>query len=81
MVSRSRRDSVGGGGGSTTIFLFRGLQKPAQFSGGEGSTRNFPFRLSSVSATGPSYLRSGSTVVSSDALLCIGDRHCDVQLR
>ena len=41
MISRSRPDSVGGG---VVAETFRGLQKPARFSGGGGgSSRNFPW--------------------------------------
>ena len=36
MISKSRRDSVGGGGSSTK--LFRVLQKPTRFSGGGGGS-------------------------------------------
>ena len=35
MISRSRRDSVGGGGGVVAEF-FRDLQEPTWFSGGGG---------------------------------------------
>ena len=59
MVSGSRRDSVGGGG-SSIICLFRGLQKPARFSGGGGGSRptmNFPlmgpFYIFRLSQRGP----------------------------
>ena len=39
MVSRSRRDSVGGGG--VVAEFFRDLHEPTRFSGGGGSTRIF----------------------------------------
>ena len=40
MVSKSRRDSVGGGG---VAEFSRGLQKSTRFSGGGGSSRIFPW--------------------------------------
>ena len=39
MISRSRRDSVGGGG--VVPEFFRDLQEPTSFSGGGGSGRIF----------------------------------------
>ena len=38
MISRSRRDSVGG----VVAEFFRDLQEPTRFSGGGGSGRIFP---------------------------------------
>ena len=38
MISRSRRDSVGG----VVAGFVRDLQKPTRFSGGGGSSRIFP---------------------------------------
>ena len=56
MISKSRRDSVGG----VVAECFRDLQEPTRFSGGGGSTRNFPlmgpfyiFRLSQRGAGPP----------------------------
>ena len=40
MVSKSRRDSVGGG---VVAEIFRGLKNPPRFSGGGGSSRNCPW--------------------------------------
>ena len=37
MISRSRRDAVGG----VVAELFRHLRKPTRFGGGGGSSRNF----------------------------------------
>ena len=39
MVSKSRRDSVGG----VVAELFHGLQKPARFTGGGEGTMDFSF--------------------------------------
>ena len=39
-ISRSRRDSVGGGG--VVAEFFRDLQEPTRFNGGGGSSGIFP---------------------------------------
>ena len=58
MISKSRRDSVGGGG--VVAEFFADLQKPTRFSGGGGRTIHFPkmgpfyiFRLSQRGGPGP----------------------------